>query len=214
MAQRPVFVPQNRVPYTGICPVDFQWNAGLSAAQKKKNVAALHAAFAVRNPGMKVLEISSKSLQPEGVALSAFNLKKLVPSLGQSVPVECIYQGGKVFGGGGPYTDLYTAHPRAAKKDERLGTSGDLKGFSFEGQMIPLRPMTAFYDWLYINALMEDPAMAAKVLEYDAFTDIEFNPNRSLNCQARAAAMFVSLHRAGLLDRVADYGAFIKLYTR
>lgn len=37
------------------------------------------------------------------------------------------------------------------------------------------------------------------MLAYDAFTDIEFNPKRSINCQAEAAAIFVSLSRQGLL---------------
>ena len=36
-------------------------------------------------------------------------------------------------------------------------------------------------------------------MEYDAFTDIEFNPNRSINCQAEAAAIYVSLQQQGLL---------------
>lgn len=214
MAERPVFVPLKKAPYTDIFPIDFQWNPGLAVSQKQKNITALHAAFNRRFPERKVLEISSKSLQPEGVALSAFNLKKFVPSMGRSVPVECIYQGGKVFAAGGPYTDLYESHPRDAKRDSRLKESGDMKSFCFEGEMLPLRPMTAFYDWLYINALTENPELAAKVLEYDGFTDIEYNSQKSLNCQARAAAMFVALHREGLLDKVANYGEFLMLYKR
>ena len=69
--------------------------------------------------------------------------------------MECLYQGGKIFAAGGPYTDLYTATARAAKKDERLKSSGMLRGFFFEGEEMPLIPVTAFYDWLYVNALME-----------------------------------------------------------
>ena len=113
-----------------------------------------------------------------------------------------------------PYTDLYDASSKDAKRDPRLKARGDLKGFFFEGEMLPLRPMTAFYDWLYISVLLHTPELAAKVLEYDAFTDIGYNPEKSLNCQARAAAMFVSLSRAGLLDRVGNYGDFLKLYAR
>lgn len=30
---------------------------------------------------------------------------------------------------------------------------------------------------------------------YDSFTDIEFNPQRSINCQARAVAIYVGLVR-------------------
>jgi hypothetical protein len=32
------------------------------------------------------------------------------------------------------------------------------------------------------------------------FTDIEFNPERSLNCQARSFATFVALEKRGILD--------------
>lgn len=41
--------------------------------------------------------------------------------------------------------------------------------------------------------------LAEQILEYDAFTDIAFNPEKSVNCQAEAAAIFVSLQKQGLL---------------
>jgi len=37
------------------------------------------------------------------------------------------------------------------------------------------------------------------VLTYRAFSDIAFNPERSINCQAYAAALYVSLYERGLL---------------
>lgn len=36
-------------------------------------------------------------------------------------------------------------------------------------------------------------------MTYRAFSDIAFNPDRSINCQAYAAALYVSLHDRGLL---------------
>ena len=157
MAQRPVFVPRKSKPYVNVFNPEFVWNSGLSAVQKKKNVAALHQAFLGRFPERKVLEISSKSEVGLGIYLSAFNLKKYVPELGKSVPVECVYQGSKVFSAGGPYTELYRGTSREAKKDVRLQSSGPMKSFRFDGRDFPLKPVTAFYDWLYINALMENP---------------------------------------------------------
>ena len=142
--------------------------------------------------------------------LSAFNLKKFVPSLGYSVPVECVFQGGKVFAAGGPYTDLYTGTSRDAKRDPRLKESGSLKAFEFEGVRYPLQPTTAFYDWLYINALMENPELAEELKQYDAFTDIEFNPDKSLNCQTRAAAIYVGLTRQVLLERPAPWEVLVQ----
>ena len=211
MSQRPVFVPIKRKPWTDVYMTEFQWNSGLSAAQKKKNVAALHQAFVARFPEKKVLEISSKSSEDLGVKLSAFNLTKFVPSLGKAVPVECVYQGSKVFAVGGPYTDLYTATSRAAKGDDRLRQSGELRQFSFEGKEFPLKAGSAFYDWLYVNALMEHPELSEPLLGYDGFTDIEFNPNKGVACQANAAALYVSLHRQGLLEQCRDFDSFLAL---
>lgn len=211
MAQRPVFVPRKSKPYVNVFNPEFVWNSGLSAVQKKKNVAALHQAFLGRFPERKVLEISSKSEVGLGIYLSAFNLKKYVPELGKSVPVECVYQGSKVFSAGGPYTELYRGTSREAKKDVRLQSSGPMKSFRFDGRDFPLKPVTAFYDWLYINALMENPELAEALMAYDAFTDIEFNPDKSLNCQARAAAMFVALNREGLIGQCKDFEEFQEL---
>ena len=65
--------------------------------------------------------------------------------------------------------------------------------FTFEDKAFPLEPKTAFYDYIYMNALLENENLAQMILQYDAFTDIEFNPDKSLNCQAKAAAAFVAL---------------------
>lgn len=37
-------------------------------------------------------------------------------------------------------------------------------------------------------------------MDYEAFTDIAFNPQRSINCQAEVAAIYVSLQKQKLLD--------------
>lgn len=209
MAERPVYVPTTKAPYVRVYMTDFAWNAGQSATQKRKNIVALHDAFKKVIPESKILEISSKSLEPLGIKLSAFNLPKYVPSLGHKIPVECVFQGGKVFASGGPYTDLYEAKPKDAKRDNRLKTSGMLKNFYFEGEIIPLRPTTAFYDWIYVNALMENPELAEEMVKYDAFTDIEFNPNKSSNCQARAAALYIALHKLGKLEECKTFEGFL-----
>ena len=74
---------------------------GFAPSQKQKNIRALHGAFLAAHPDARVLEISSKSMQENGPALSAFALAKYVPALGKSVPVENVFQAGKVFEGGG-----------------------------------------------------------------------------------------------------------------
>ncbi len=108
--------------------------------------------------------------------------------------------------------DLLTVSPREAKRDERLKNSGKLVSFTFNGETFPLIPKTIFYDYIYINALLEQEELAKVALEYDAFTDIEFNPEKSINCQAKAAATFVALSRMGLLEKVKDFSSFLSLY--
>lgn len=211
MAQRPVFMAKEQAPYFEKVDVTFTFNAGFSASQKQKNITEIHRIFKNRFPGSEVLEISSKSMQEIGVPLSAFHLLKYVPSIGKKIPVENIFQGGKKFALGGPYTDLYHVTPREAKRDERLQSSGRLTDFCFEGVEYPLEPTTAFYDWIYMNALLDNEELREKILQYDAFTDIEFNPERSINCQAKTAAVFVALSRLGLLEQIRTFEGYVAL---
>ena len=71
-----------------------------------------------------------------------------------------------------------------------------------------------FYDWIYIKSLHRDKKLAKQILDYDAFTDIEFNQEKSINCQARSAAIFVSLARLGKLEHVLNNKIdFRKIYS-
>lgn len=213
MANRPVFLPGIKGKALVVrLDVEFKWVAGVAIAQKQKSIRSLHEAAAKRNV-MRILEISSKSENPIGVKLSAFNLHMTTPG-GLDVSVENAFQASKVFKHGGPYLDLLKVSPREAKKDPRLSTSGDLQEFCFEGQGWPSRPLTAFYDWLYITALRQSPCLAEHLLEFDGFTDIEFNPERSLNCQAASAALFVALSRRGEIEAaISNRDAFLARLT-
>lgn len=201
MAQRPIFMADpTAAGWVRVETVEFQWHAGFSLAQKQRSIQDLHDAgarhCATNGAALRFLEISSKSPDASGVALSAFNLMRR--DVGRAAaPLECAFQGSKVFRDGGPYTDLFRAGPLEAKRDPRLRNAGPLQGFHFAGVDWPLTPVTAFYDWLYLTSLAENPALAEACLAYDGFTDIEFNPAKSLNCQARAAALFVALTRGG-----------------
>ncbi len=209
MAKRSVYMISEKAPFLMTAPVEFEFHPGFSTAQKQRNIDEIHRKFRALRPAARVLEISSKSRDTLGVQLSAFHLQKFVPSLDRSVPVENAFQAGKVFAAGGPYPDLLDVSPRDAKRDERLKTAGRLTAFTFEGRTYPIRPETAFYNWLYLNALLENEALAEQLLEYDAFTDIEFNPERSINCQAKAAAVYVSMARQGLLNEIPDFDRFL-----
>ncbi len=212
MAERPLFIPAAEGPaLVRTKHVEFQWFPGMAVSQKQKSVDSLHAA-ACKLPGIsKVLEVSSKSREELGVALSAFNLSFTTVKHNRTLSVECAYQGSKVFEQGGPFVDIFGMTSREAKKDERLRSSGRLTGFRFFGTDWGLEPQTAFYDWLYINALKKQPSMTEQLLEYSAFTDIEFNPERSINCQAYSVALYISLHKRCLLEEAtASKEAFLR----
>lgn len=200
MAERPVFAPVLSGPtLVRTWDISFTWSAGMSVKQAQKSIDSLHEAATRRMHVGKVLEISSKSKDPKGVKLSAFNLMINTKKYNQTFSVECAYQSAKVFEHGGPYKDLREKTSREAKLDPRLKNSGRLVKFQFFEVDWPLEPKTAFYDWLYINALHNEPELAEHVLENHAFTDIVFNPEKSLNCQAYSAALYVALHDRGLL---------------
>lgn len=206
MAKRPIFVPTgDKFPFVKEIMISFEWHSGLAKTQAQKSIASLHKAAAISqiNP---ILEISSKSASHLGVSLSAFNLMFQVK--GKRLSVECAYQGSKVFANGGPYTDLYSASSRDAKTDGRLRNSGDFVGYEFFGETFPNKPVTAFYDWLYLMALAQNSNLANQLFGFKGFSDIVFNPDKSLNCQARAAALFVSLHQNKKLESALGNKAY------
>lgn len=201
MAKRPIFMPVTEGPtLVTTLYVDFEWFPGMALSQAQKSIAALHAATREQTEVDGVLEISSKSLQEAGTKLSAFNLKIRTIKYKQEFSVECAYQASKVFERGGPFIDLLGKTSLEAKRDPRLTEYGRLTKFAFFGTEWELEPRTAFYDWLYMNALHKHPTLANEVLQYRAFSDIAFNPERSINCQAYAAALYVSLNLRGLLN--------------
>jgi hypothetical protein len=214
MAERPIFVPVSASKeLVKEIYFDITWHPGFAPVQKKKNVAALHEA-AARAGYPLLLEISSKSEEKLGQHLSAFHLKVRAENIGE-IRLEAAFQGSKVFERGGPFTNLYTEEGKTAKRDPRLQESGRLTGFRFNDFSFPLEPKTIFYDWLYITAIYPHREWLERLYKYGGFTDIEFNPNKSINCQARSCALFVSLMKNGLLHQaVASPQAFTELISR
>lgn len=190
--------------------VAFKYYSGFAVSQKQKSIKSLHENIMKMDSTLKILEISTKSENPLGVALSAFNLKFFDNNSVEYYPIENVFQSSKVFENGGPYRDLLNMHPREAKRDDRLKTSGKLKHFEYNNVIWDLEPKTMFYDWLYISALYKRSELAEKIQRYNAFTDIEFNQEKSLNCQARAAAIFVQISKMGLTSEFINDKDFFK----
>ncbi len=192
---------------------EFEYFNGFAVSQKQKSIKSLHEEIYKTDSNYKMLEVSTKSIDAVGVALSAFNLKFYDEIKKIEYPLENIFQSSKVFSEGGPYRDLLSVHPKDAKRDERLKTSGELQCFEFNNIRWELEPKTMFYDWIYIKALSRNIELAEAITPYNVFTDIEFNHQKSINCQARAAAIFVSLNKLGKLDEyIHDKSKFKQIY--
>ena len=127
--------------------------------------------------------------------------------------MENLYQGSKVFADGGPYIDLYEQSALLAKQDKRMTKSGNLIAFKFENDIWETEPQKAFYNWLYMKSLIDSFPdlinLKNQLSKFDAFTDIEFNHAKSINCQAHALACFKILTEANKLEILDDKIIFL-----
>lgn len=170
MTARPIFISTNDINNpVKIENVEFNWVKGLSYSQKCKRREEFHKEISKIYRKNKILEISTKSDYDIGINLSAFNLKFRYNDIVKSV--EDIYQNSKII------------------------ENNKILGFKYEDIAFENEPRGMFYDWLYISALLQHPQYFVELNKYDVFTDIEFNPKKSYNCQARAVAIFISLYR-------------------
>jgi len=211
MAKRPIFIPNLDGPVlVKTVDVTFDWFSGPALSQKQRSIDSLHAAAKKLSGVVNVLEASSKSRDPQGASLNAFDLMLTTPE-GTELSVESAFQGSKVFAEGGPYTDIYGKSSLEAKRDERLQNSGELTGFRFMDVDWPLEPQTAFYDWLCTTALKRKPGLIDHLAQHSAFSDVEFNPEKSITCTAWAVALYVSLWKRGQIAVTDDKAAFLDL---
>ena len=182
---------------------EFQWFSGFSLAQKQRSIDALHNAIVFINKEANPLEIDL------GIKLSAFNLKL------NGYTLENIFQSSKVFSNGGPYRDLLNVSPKDAKRNEKLINSGKLVGFNYNNIDFPLEPKTLFYDYIYINSVKEilSSNEIKQITNYTHFTDIEFNPKKSINTQAKSVAIIHLM--LDLYNEIPSFGIsdFIRFHT-
>ena len=220
MARRPIFLPEADALVREQL-VEFQWHPGFSMVQKQRSIRALHEAAArdsLQQP--RILEVSTKGEESLGRQLSALQLQKRLPD-GFRTCLESAFQGSKVFLEG-PNGHRLTQLPelyrnrdgKDVKRIMRPWQKVPLKQFRFGDEEWPLEPKSAFYDWLYIRALCEherSTEIQQELMQYDGFTDIEFNPVKSFNCQARSCALFVALAQRAALHRTERRDVFLTL---
>lgn len=212
MASRPVFfVDKDTLSYKNI-DITFEWFPGFAKVQKQKSINSLHENYIEAFQNYKVLEVSSFSKSELGVKLSAFNLS-LKTKKGLVVSVEQAFQSSKVFKYSGSHEKTITMPPKEVKKYiSEINKKDTLIEFNCFGKVFPLNPKTFFYNWLYINTLNENRELHSDLVKYDAFTDIAFSKNKSINSQAEACSIFVSLTRRKLLDEaLRNKDSFLKI---
>lgn len=197
LAERPAYFINNGK--VSVKSYFFEWFSRFAVSQKQKSIDSLHNAILKIDGSANPLEISTKSKNPLGFKLSAFNLKL------DGYTLENIFQSSKVFAGGEAYRDLLEVSPKDAKKDPRLKNSGALKSFDYNGEVFPLFPKTVFYDYIYIKSVKQSLTTEEinNIKEYNYFTDIEFNPNKSINTQAKSVAIIRLM--LDMYDNIPDF---------
>lgn len=211
MQRKVIFKSIDVKPYIDTYYVTCDLPRGFALSQKQKGIKIIHDTYVRNFKGVEPLEISSKSTVELGVKLSAFNLKNK-----DGYTVENIFQSSKTFEEGGPFVDLLGVSPAKTKKDDRLHNSGNLICFTYKDIKYPLNPTTSFYDYIYIQSLLDNRDLMEELNSYikdgATFTDIEFNPDRSLNCQAKTIALYVGLKLAHInIDKNISFDDFVRL---
>ncbi|AGZ25755.1 MULTISPECIES: DarT1-associated NADAR antitoxin family protein [Staphylococcus] len=206
MAYRYVYIVDQETKKNKKIKVEFTWHSGFSKEQKQKNMISLHQTFLERFSNYKILEVSTKSKVDVGVKASAFNLT-IETKKGNTFSVEELFQTSKVYKKNGDQSHLLKDNVdirEIKRKLREINENDEMIRYSCFNQDFPLEPRTLFYNWLYINVLNRNEQLAKEVLKFDAFTDIEFNPKRSYNCQAEACSIYVSLVRRDLLEKALN----------
>lgn len=210
MAVRPVFVMKTSFPYYSEINVEFHYHAGFALVQKQKNIEAIHQAYRREYPKSDVLEASSKAPTELGKSLSPFYL--MTKEDGKSFPVENVFQASKVFQTGGPFLSLLEMPAIKAKTTSITKTHGLLLYYEYRNKRYPIEPRGWLYDWIYMNALSNHPDLVEQISQYNAFTDIAFNPKTGSTCQAKCLAIYKSLAKKDLLkSALSSIPAFLKI---
>jgi hypothetical protein len=209
MASRLIFKALTNEVGVEVKQINFEYFSGFAVSQRQKSIKSLHKNAAEQGYN-NILEVSTKSPDELGAYLSAFNLSTKTQKEKYEFTVECAFQASKVFEKGGPYVDILKKSSHEAKKDMRLRNSGEILKFIFFNYTFEKNPPTFFYDWLYINTLIKNDNLIDKLKLYNIFSDIEFNQNKSINCQAYSLALFKSLLNNNILfDNLKDPKIFL-----
>ena len=173
----------------------------MSITQKRQSCDNMHATLKARAKWSSPLDISSASTEYLGVQLSAFNLKW------RGVTVECWYQGSKVYKNAGVMHKLYHADSKAAKHSMKELSDDTVVGFNLEGVKYPMKPATVFYDYIYLQGLLETYGNDLDLSMYNVFTDVQATLDIDA-CQARTVCEYTLLQKNKQLPLLDDFEKF------
>lgn len=188
MANRPIYISTGNIhnPYTED-HINFEWTPGYSYKQKEKRRESLKKEIEKKYDIDKWLEVSTISDKDIGKKLSALNLK-LTLTDNKKYSVESIYQVSKVY------------------------ENNQIVKFKFRNKEFENTPYGMYYDYLYMIALYQNKEYHNLINNYYLFTDLFFNPNKSINTQARAIAIFKTLYDSNYLDILENTDSFKEYY--
>lgn len=226
---RPYFSPSCHSVGYNTASVSFRWHPGFALSQQQKNIKALHEAIQQNTEhDARILDVSTKSTSSLGARLSALNLTIPVKHLNQEVSVENIFQCAKIYDISphephtiGPFPELLLSSAKKIKSTirEQLSQYGNkvfpIIAFQHAGKNFPLHPTEGFYFFLYCHAVhrlfRQHPEFLQTCSQFQFFTDISFNPQKSQNCQAAALSFYLSVRKTAkekLVPILSDYTLF------
>ena len=188
MAIRPIYISTGNINNPFIQDdIYFKWISGYSYINKCKRRDSLKQEIEKLYDIKKWLEVSTISDKDIGKKLSALNLM-ITLSNNSKYSVENIYQCSKVY------------------------ENNHIVSFKFKNTEFENTPYGMYYDYIYMVALFQNKEYHKLINNYYLFTDLFFNPNKSLNTQARAVAIFKSLYDNNYLDILKDVNEFKNYY--
>lgn len=221
MAERSIYLSCPQYPYFEEITVEMPWFGGFALSQVRKCEVALHANYCSQYPKEKPLAVARASTRRLGAELSALNLLKQTAHGLESV--ESVFQTSKVFYNGarkiGPFPELLQQGlpGKECKKQVKEASRGLIATqYEFEGKTFtaPDYHYSLFYDYLYLSALQEsqNKGLKERLLAggYTSFSDLA--TTKAYNTQARTCAMFVGLHRAGLLGDSLSAEDYLRMF--
>ena len=199
MANRPIFIPQQKNHGVIITPIEFMWHSGMATSQKQKSIHSLHEKAMQKGCVNSLLEISTKSTHELGKKTSAFTLS--IETSKGVFPLECVYHASKIFPVVGLQESWMYLTVREAKKQSQQYQEkyGKPIGSSFEEFIFVGQSYQLGFTYMYFQSLkrLSDDERTS-LCSFGAFTDINYLPEKGGNCQAHAAALFVSFVRNGI----------------